>query len=124
SNSMILTVLPLSITHELVAPDASMNPGPWVLPSASESPSLLPLPIDDAPGSSAEETPFTTPISSPSQELVRLDNESGVPERRWTAMDLVLMMQYRPGLGVGAEFAWMVRLLTGVFGWISMLLIR
>jgi hypothetical protein len=37
-------------------------------------------------------------------------------------VDVALAMQLRPGLGIGADGAWLVRFLMAVFGWFSVLL--
>jgi len=42
---------------------------------------------------------------------------SQVPE-----FDIALAMQLRPGLGLGADPAWMVRFLMAMFGWFAVLL--
>ena len=38
--------------------------------------------------------------------------------------DIALAMQLRPGLGIGADPAWMVRFLMAMFGWFTVLLTR
>ncbi|KAF8065292.1 hypothetical protein FPV67DRAFT_1390218, partial [Lyophyllum atratum] len=38
-----------------------------------------------------------------------------------SALDLALAMQLRPGLGAGADPAWMVRFLMVMFGWVAVL---
>ncbi|KAF9269519.1 hypothetical protein L218DRAFT_850943 [Marasmius fiardii PR-910] len=43
------------------------------------------------------------------------------PVRR-SALDIALAMQLRPGLGVGADPAWMVRFLMAMFGWFVVLI--
>lgn len=42
---------------------------------------------------------------------------SAVPD-----LDLALAMQLRPGLGIGADSAWMVRFLMTIFGWFAVVL--
>ncbi|KAF8552280.1 hypothetical protein OG21DRAFT_1416380 [Imleria badia] len=42
---------------------------------------------------------------------------SPVPE-----FDIALAMQLRPGLGIGADSAWMVRFLMAMFGWFAIAL--
>ncbi|KAF8892803.1 hypothetical protein CPB84DRAFT_1645585, partial [Gymnopilus junonius] len=34
-------------------------------------------------------------------------------------LDIALAMQLRPGLGAGADPAWMVRFLMAMFGWLA-----
>jgi hypothetical protein len=36
-------------------------------------------------------------------------------------LDVALAMQLRPGMGVGAEGAWLVRFLMSFFGWFAVL---
>lgn len=52
-------------------------------------------------------------ISAPRRHAYR----SPVPE-----FDIALAMQLRPGLGLGADSAWMVRFLMAMFGWFTVLL--
>ena len=104
-------------------------PNPWGVPASAasespEAPALLPV----AGWPMQEETPFATPMSSPvaspRRALTRLDAETDVTGRRWTPVDLALVMQLRPGFGAGAELAWMVQLLMGVWAWIGVLVVR
>ncbi|KAF8148445.1 hypothetical protein B0H34DRAFT_737089 [Crassisporium funariophilum] len=44
----------------------------------------------------------------------------GAPDVR-SPLDIALAMQLRPGLGVGADPAWMVRFLMAFFGWFAVL---
>ncbi|KAJ3732390.1 hypothetical protein DFJ43DRAFT_976208, partial [Lentinula guzmanii] len=37
-------------------------------------------------------------------------------------IDIALAMQLRPGLGLGADPAWMVRFLMAMFGWFVVLI--
>ncbi|KAJ3997046.1 hypothetical protein F5050DRAFT_1556287, partial [Lentinula boryana] len=37
-------------------------------------------------------------------------------------IDIALAMQLRPGLGIGADPAWMVRFLMAMFGWFVVLI--
>jgi hypothetical protein len=45
------------------------------------------------------------------------------PRRRTirSPVDIALAMQLRPGLGIGADPAWMVRFLMAMFGWLTVL---
>ena len=115
----------------LFLPHAPTNP--WGVPASAasespEAPALL-LPV----AGSQEETPFATPMSSPVASPRRaaltrlLDAETDASvtgRRRWTPLDLALVMQLRPGFGAGAELAWMVQLLMGVWAWIGVLVLR
>ncbi|EGO00978.1 hypothetical protein SERLA73DRAFT_134132 [Serpula lacrymans var. lacrymans S7.3] len=63
--------------------------------------------------------PQLQPPSEDSSALVFSRNRAyrAVPE-----FDLALAMQLRPGLGIGADPAWMVRFLMAMFGWFTVLL--
>ncbi|KIY49696.1 hypothetical protein FISHEDRAFT_10859, partial [Fistulina hepatica ATCC 64428] len=41
--------------------------------------------------------------------------------RKRSPIDVALAMQLRPGLGDGAESAWLVRFLMAFFGWLGVL---
>ncbi|KAF9219200.1 hypothetical protein BS17DRAFT_718236 [Gyrodon lividus] len=59
-------------------------------------------------------------IDSTSQSLIhprRRAYRSVVPE-----FDIALAMQLRPGLGIGADSAWMIRFLMAIFGWFAVAL--
>jgi hypothetical protein len=58
--------------------------------------------------SSVDSTP--QPLIHPRRRAYR----SPVPE-----FDIALAMQLRPGLGIGADSAWMVRFLLTIFGWFT-----
>ncbi|KIJ11367.1 hypothetical protein PAXINDRAFT_84249 [Paxillus involutus ATCC 200175] len=59
-------------------------------------------------------------IDAASRHLIhprRRAYRSAVPE-----FDIALAMQLRPGLGIGADPAWMVRFLMAIFGWFAVAL--
>ncbi|TFK20996.1 hypothetical protein FA15DRAFT_553300, partial [Coprinopsis marcescibilis] len=57
-----------------------------------------------------------SPILPPSP--VSFGNAVATSLRRKTSpLDIALAMQLRPGLGAGADPAWMVRFLMAAFGW-------
>lgn len=60
----------------------------------------LPLPFSEVRGETGDVT--QRPYSDPNPEI-----------------DIALAMQLRPGLGEGAEAAWLVRFLMGIFGWVT-----
>ncbi|KAH7915899.1 hypothetical protein BJ138DRAFT_1076328 [Hygrophoropsis aurantiaca] len=78
----------------------------WSL-RAAHSPAMGVLQIDE----SAEKVP--QPIMHPRRRAYRY----AVPE-----LDIALAMQLRPGLGIGADPAWMVRFLMAVYGWFAVAL--
>lgn len=74
------------------------------LSSTSPAQPLSPAPSDDV-------------LSPPVQVPRRRPYWSPIPE-----FDIALAMQLRPGLGIGADPAWMVRFLMAMFGWFTVLL--
>ncbi|KAF8169666.1 hypothetical protein BJ912DRAFT_861865, partial [Pholiota molesta] len=91
----------------------------WSL-RASDAPALgLP-----SSGESAPATPTSTSTSTVVQRLRR----ASLSAQAWTMpsartlvrspLDIALAMQLRPGLGAGADPAWMVRFLMAVYGWL------
>ena len=52
-------------------------------------------------------------------------NDEGTKRRPYSAaspsLDAALAMQLRPGLGVGADAAWLVRFVMAIFGWCTVL---
>ena len=65
----------------------------------------------DGNGDGVTSTP--QPLLHPRRRAYR----SAVPE-----LDIALAMQLRPGLGIGADSAWMVRFLMTMFGWFAVAL--
>lgn len=59
---------------------------------------------------SATGAEVTAPEATPRRRLVR------------SPIDIALAMQLRPGLGIGADPAWMVRFLMAMFGWLTVLI--
>lgn len=85
------------------------NPPAWSV-QASESPSL------SAPASPSPSLPHSLaldPIVPPARRRAYRDP---IPE-----FDLALAMQLRPGFGTGADAAWLVRFMMGIFGWFTVL---
>lgn len=73
--------------------------------------------------------PTTQPLEAPPTSLTPTASSTALapattPRRRTTRspLDIALAMQLRPGLGVGADPAWMVRFLMSMFGWFAILL--
>ncbi|KII91535.1 hypothetical protein PLICRDRAFT_105247, partial [Plicaturopsis crispa FD-325 SS-3] len=108
--------------------NASLSPRPaWSL-RASESPVLSISPqaeVCELPGMPGR---FPVPVTSPSPPAASSSSPATAPVRRRKAyrspvpeLDIALAMQLRPGLGNGADAAWMVRFLMAVFGWMSVL---
>ena len=62
--------------------------------------------------------------STPTSSTTALETSPPTIKRRPIArspLDIALAMQLRPGLGVGADPAWMVRFLMAMFGWFAIL---
>ncbi|KAJ7120203.1 hypothetical protein C8R44DRAFT_536156, partial [Mycena epipterygia] len=62
--------------------------------------------------------PATTATSTALE--VKAKPEAPKPRRR-SPLDVALAMQLRPGLGAGADGAWLVRFLMSFFGWFAVL---
>lgn len=135
-------------TPELT-PDRSLAPSP-VLPHApmremSSSPVSKPawsLRAADAPSlglaipSSARSSPSGSPripgalfdLDSPTDEADTPSASVDVPGRRRAyrapvpELDIAFALQLRPGLGLGADPAWLVRFLMAMFGWMTVLI--
>lgn len=88
---------PHTCAHPAIDPEARELPvcHPWSLRVVSSVPS-----------------PPSSPLHHPRSRAYR-----AVPE-----FDIALMMQLRPGRGVGADPAWMVRFLMAIFGWFAVAL--
>ncbi|KAJ6576792.1 hypothetical protein B0H10DRAFT_2443702 [Mycena sp. CBHHK59/15] len=83
------------------------------LSASSEPPGAFPLSSPAPASTSTSVTPKSTALSA----------SSAAPRARTrrSPLDVALAMQLRPGLGVGAEGAWMVRFLMSFFGWFAIL---
>lgn len=97
--------LPFSASRALLPPAPSSSP-----PSPSPSPRKTSSPLDLVPTPADTTTPSSLPLRRPR------GYRSTLPE-----FDLALAMQLRPGLGIGADPAWMVRFLMAVFGWFTVM---
>lgn len=88
---------PHAYVHPAIDPEARepLVCHPWSLQVASSVPA-----------------PPSQPLNHPRSRAYR-----AVPE-----FDIALMMQLRPGRGVGADPAWMVRFLMAIFGWFAVAL--
>jgi hypothetical protein len=81
-------------------------------PSASSRSLSPPSPVQPLPLSPSNDT-LSIAVPVPRRRGYR----SAIPE-----FDIALAMQLRPGLGIGADPAWMVRFLMAMFGWFTVLL--
>ncbi|KAG7451512.1 uncharacterized protein BT62DRAFT_1072071 [Guyanagaster necrorhizus] len=90
-----------------------------VPPSSSASSMTLSSSLPGAfPEPEAKETAIAV---SPSKE-VEVRSTPSRPRVTRSPIDIALAMQLRPGLGVGADPAWMVRFLMSMFGWFVVML--
>ncbi|KAF8188064.1 hypothetical protein BJ912DRAFT_409245 [Pholiota molesta] len=105
-------------------PDAS-PPAIFISPpAASPSASTVSFPSTSPAKEPAPSTPTSTSTSTVVQRLRR----ASLSAQAWTMpsartlvrspLDIALAMQLRPGLGAGADPAWMVRFLMAVYGWL------
>jgi hypothetical protein len=97
----------------------------WSLRAEEDTSLYIPSPSTSSP--SLSPSTLVQPLSaSPSQDALsvavpvsrRRGYRSAIPE-----FDIALAMQLRPGLGIGADPAWMVRFLMAMFGWFTVLLV-
>jgi hypothetical protein len=121
-----------------MSPDSPPTSRPrWSL-RASDAPSLGLVSSSSARPSSAEAAPNVTlgtiPGSLPESPTEDMDtaplevspssSKGSDRSSAAAAFDMALAMQLRPGFGVGADAAWMVRFLMAIFGWFTVLLSR
>ncbi|KAK7043792.1 hypothetical protein VNI00_008404 [Paramarasmius palmivorus] len=106
-------------TSPLASPmiPASSLPGSFPL----EVPALV-VPTTEAGGKADE--PQLAPATSTASAVVKSASidRSGRRTTTRSPIDIALAMQLRPGLGVGADPAWMVRFLMAMFGWFVVLI--
>ncbi|KAJ7026801.1 hypothetical protein C8F04DRAFT_966008 [Mycena alexandri] len=84
--------------------------------SASASVTSFQLDKDTLASAGLDEKPKSTATSS----AVERSGSNNVKPRR-SPLDAALAMQLRPGLGLGADGAWLVRFLMSFFGWFAVL---
>ena len=91
---------------------------PGSFPDVESTPEVVESPSPVAPAAVATTTirrPVPTPNGAAMTQFV-------IPSARTlvrSPLDIALAMQMRPGLGAGADPAWMVRFLMAVFGWMA-----
>jgi hypothetical protein len=91
---------------------------PGSFPSESLDPTTEPpLSSPSTLRSPSATQPNPVPVATSNTPLVQ------VPRRTLRSpLDIALAMQLRPGLGLGADPAWMVRFLMSMFGWFAILI--
>ncbi|PBL03155.1 hypothetical protein ARMGADRAFT_862018, partial [Armillaria gallica] len=85
--------------------------------SASTSAVDLPSPTEKLKPETKE-----TAIAVSTSKEVEVRSAPSRPRVTRSPLDIALAMQLRPGLGVGADPAWMVRFLMSMFGWFVVML--
>jgi hypothetical protein len=90
-------------------PSTNLSPS-WSI-RASESQSL------SIPGA-YDVDPLPLPFSEVMTEAGQVRRPYGDPNPE---IDIALAMQLRPGLGEGADAAWLVKFLVGIFGWVTVM---
>ncbi|KAF5322989.1 hypothetical protein D9611_009349 [Ephemerocybe angulata] len=89
-------------------PDSS----PSTTPPQSKTQTSSPLVTPQAPSTMRQRRISSIDTSSFAAAVVSL-------RRKPEPLDIALAMQMRPGLGAGADPAWMVRFMMSVFGWLA-----
>ena len=108
--------LPLPIKLSTSLPGTFPSPEPTAKPlplTASPPPAPPPPPPAAAPTVTSDNLPLAAP--GPHHHL----HHHRTPR---SPLDIALAMQLRPGLGLGADPAWMVRFLMSMFGWFAILI--
>ncbi|KDQ32893.1 hypothetical protein PLEOSDRAFT_1095251 [Pleurotus ostreatus PC15] len=116
-----------SETQDIVQPEA-VSPVQTEKPIAPEPMQLrrsLPGSFDDSQEASTSQ-PSSTPeppesVAAPSPKPAEVARPRQ-PRPIRSAIDIALAMQLRPGIGIGADPAWMVRFLMSMFGWLAVLI--
>ena len=88
---------------------------PGSFPDVESTPEVVESPLPVAPAATTIRRPVPTPNGAAATQFV-------IPSARTlvrSPLDIALAMQMRPGLGAGADPAWMVRFLMAVFGWMA-----
>jgi hypothetical protein len=121
SSSPLQPILPLSsiVTQRVRSGRPTHRPS-WSM-RASEAAAL------GIPARSTKDTSMGPPSPAFATKNMVLSSTDVAPvkpkgRRMVMPMDLALAMQLRPGIGVGADAAWMVRFLMAMFGWFAVLL--
>lgn len=97
--------------------------------TANDSSPVPPLPSASSmtlssslPGTFPESESTETAVAVSTSKEVEVRSTPSRPRVTRSPLDIALAMQLRPGLGVGADPAWMVRFLMSMFGWFVVML--
>jgi hypothetical protein len=113
-------------------PDLLPLPGPIAAPS--HSPTRRPLQMREIPSNpplwsvrTFEPAPLSdVPLTPDPQHPLAMERVGPLAPRRTyrdliPGFDLALILQMRPGFGLGADATWLVQFMVGVFGWFTIL---
>ncbi|KAK0236309.1 hypothetical protein EDD85DRAFT_840144 [Armillaria nabsnona] len=96
---------------------------------ANDFPPVPPLPsassmtlTSSLPGAFPEPETKETAIAASTSKEIEVRSAPSRPRVTRSPLDIALAMQLRPGLGIGADPAWMVRFLMSMFGWFVVML--
>lgn len=116
----------------LPLPDHTANQSPSTTPRRSMNPQMHERTSTNLPPSWSVRASESQPLSIPGAytfdslplPFSEVTMETGEVTQRPYAdrnpeIDIALAMQLRPGLGEGADAAWLVRFLMGIFGWVT-----
>ena len=116
----------------LPLPDHTPNQPPLTTPRRSMNPQMHERTSTNLPPSWSVRASESQPLSIPGAYIPdsmplpfsEVTTETGeVTQRPYSdrnpEIDIALAMQLRPGLGEGADAAWLVRFLMGIFGWVT-----
>ncbi|ETW77073.1 hypothetical protein HETIRDRAFT_411470 [Heterobasidion irregulare TC 32-1] len=88
------------------------------LSTLTANPLLVPLPASPSSSPHRSVVEITTDVDPHTGTRVDLVHRPAAAPRM---LDFALAMQLRPGLGIGADPAWLVRFLMAFFGWVAVL---
>ncbi|KAJ7310043.1 hypothetical protein DFH08DRAFT_899200 [Mycena albidolilacea] len=92
---------------------------PGAFPGTATSPNFPALSLPAAASTTEEKDAAGT-----STAVEKAEKDKARARKYRSPLDAALAMQLRPGLGVGADGAWLVRFLMSFFGWFAVLVAR
>jgi len=110
----------LDLTSPPLTPTPSPTPYDRSTPSQMNAPPALDPEQRELPTRPSWSLRVATPIPAPPS--LPLMHPRSRAYRAVPGFDIALAMQLRPGLGLGADPAWMVRFLMAIFGWFAVAL--
>ncbi|KAF7342225.1 hypothetical protein MVEN_01810500 [Mycena venus] len=98
---------------------------PGAFPSSTSATFAASGTLTPTPASASPPSGEKTKTSTDTGTSTAVDKKpAGMRARYRSPLDAALAMQLRPGLGVGADGAWLVRFLMSFFGWFAVLVAR